>query len=96
MPITTTDIVCYNLALPIQFLLVHGGIDKDVVFIWRQLCQGYRERGMRVSPYFVKHTFRAMSRVGMVESTQYMIVLGKMLRHVTFGNVYWEFDCVHI
>ncbi len=36
-----------------------------------------------------------MYLLGMVESTQGIILLGKMWRHVTFGNVYWEFDCVH-
>jgi hypothetical protein len=30
----------------------------------------------------------------MVESTQGIILLGKMWRHVTFGNVYWDFDCL--
>ena len=44
---------------------------------------------------FVKHTFRAMYLLGMVESTQGIILLDEMWRHVTFGNVYWEFDCVH-
>jgi hypothetical protein len=44
---------------------------------------------------YVNYTFRAMYLLGMVESTQGIILLGKMWRHVTFGNVYWEFDCVH-
>jgi hypothetical protein len=55
----------------------------------RKVCGSLHTTG------FVKHTFRAISRVGMVESTQGIILLGKMWRHVTFGNVYWEFDCVH-
>ena len=44
---------------------------------------------------YVNYTFRAMYLLGMVESTQGIFLLGKMRRHVTFGNVYWEFDCVH-
>jgi DNA-binding IscR family transcriptional regulator len=58
--------------------------------IWRE-----RYGGLSITPGFVKHTFRAMSRVGMVESTQGIILLGKMWRHVTFGNVYCKIDCVH-
>ncbi len=44
---------------------------------------------------FVEHTFRTMHLLGVVESIQGIILLGKMWRRVTFGNVYWEFDCVH-
>ena len=36
-----------------------------------------------------------MYLLGMVESTQGFFLLGKMRRHVTFGNVYWVLDCVH-
>ncbi len=36
-----------------------------------------------------------MYLLGMVESTQGIILLGKMRRRVTFGNVNWKLDCVH-
>jgi hypothetical protein len=43
---------------------------------------------------YVNYNFRVMYLLGMVESTQGIILLGKMRRHVTFGNVYWDFECV--
>ena len=36
-----------------------------------------------------------MYLLGMDESIQGIFLLGKMRRHVTFGNVYWVWDCVH-
>jgi hypothetical protein len=64
---------------------------------YRKLAQFFPLAFAHLSWYIVvKHTFRAMSRVGMVDSTtQGIVLLGKMWRHVTFGNFYWEFDCVH-
>ncbi len=82
--IYNSDIVCYNLAR-LRNLLGHGSFVRGME---RKLW------GSLHTPGFVKHAFRAMSRVGMVESTQGIILLGKMWRHVTFGNVYWEFDSV--
>jgi hypothetical protein len=97
MPFTTTDIVCYNLALPIVILICAGTWKHGVAASRGSFVEG-TEREVWESLHtlgFVKHTFRSMYLLGMVESTQGIILLGKMWHHVTFGNVYWEIDCLH-
>jgi hypothetical protein len=64
--------------------------------VWRERYGGFSIPLFCFSICFVKHTFRAMSRIGMVESTQGIILLGKIASRDFLQRLLEGSLCAHL